>query len=551
MCVCRDDTWNTFTDLLLASADRRPVDPPPIVELHIFEGENAEKEITFQSNANYFLFASLEPCRQIAQGRVATESNQSLALTGTPVAGMVYLDRPTSAGYFVFPDLSVRNEGVFRIAFGLFEDLKDDQDSEPSTDSDAESEHVTHRCEVQSAPFVVWSAKKFPGLGTSTHLSRVVAEQGCRVRIQRDVRLRKREKKDEYDDVAPDSYGYQRKDVTPSQSRGSYEPRSSIGDAFSMTNVATDTGLSSMTSDTGMPLGGRNSMILSNRLCPPTTDEGRSHPRNLQNSNTSLAYTTMPESQHQHHAFGVADAGFPQQTYRPKTQLPGQTLPLSALPQQPRALSSYYTNNDATTYRPNMYPQSQPWPDFRNRYGSSSLLECKLEPDPDIFGDRRRTIESGNLNSADPNDRRPLPPPLANQPPVLPNLPRLDTSFAAPRTSQSDISATNRMSLPSLLPLPTDRYNATNSILPLPMQTTAGPSTPSCHAFQLPVGKRTFQSSFDSQHLQTMLHHGARPDTDTMRDNVDSDDDFRPHLRYRRADGRETVRTIAPSFDCL
>jgi hypothetical protein len=43
-----------------SSADRRPVDPPPIVELRVFEGEGAnQQEITVAYNANFFLFGTL------------------------------------------------------------------------------------------------------------------------------------------------------------------------------------------------------------------------------------------------------------------------------------------------------------------------------------------------------------------------------------------------------------------------------------------------------------------------------------------------------------
>ncbi len=55
----------------LASADRRPVDPPPVVELRIFEGGptiEQSKDITFLYNANFFLFATLEHARVIAHG---------------------------------------------------------------------------------------------------------------------------------------------------------------------------------------------------------------------------------------------------------------------------------------------------------------------------------------------------------------------------------------------------------------------------------------------------------------------------------------------------
>lgn len=191
----------------IASADRRPVDPPPVVELRILEGD-AKTDITFSYNANFFLYTTLENARPIAQGRVPTGTTSFPVLTGMPVAGMAYLDRPGPAGYFIFPDLSVRHEGKYRLSFNLFEELKDpkDADAEPAPGSPkiadvrpinplAPQSHVCFRLEVKSIPFNVYSAKKFPGLAESTALSRIVAEQGCRVRIRRDVRMRRRDTK--------------------------------------------------------------------------------------------------------------------------------------------------------------------------------------------------------------------------------------------------------------------------------------------------------------------------------------------------------------------
>ncbi|GAM83416.1 hypothetical protein ANO11243_014040 [Dothideomycetidae sp. 11243] len=182
-----------------SSADRRPVDPPPIVELKIFEGENADTDITFTMNANYFLFVTLEQARPIAQGRVPQDHSRTPVLTGTPVSGLVYLDRPHPAGYFLFPDLSVRHEGKYRLSFNLYEELKEEKDQDKVVAKDDKptgigAAHVTHRLAVKSRPFIVYSAKKFPGLNQSTELSRTVAEQGCRVRIRRDARVRKRGK---------------------------------------------------------------------------------------------------------------------------------------------------------------------------------------------------------------------------------------------------------------------------------------------------------------------------------------------------------------------
>ncbi|KAK3069076.1 velum formation- protein [Teratosphaeriaceae sp. CCFEE 6253] len=125
---------------------------------------------------------------------------------------MVYLDRPDPAGYFIFPDLSVRHEGRYRLGFSLYEELKDLKDDDSANGAgraaSPEDSCVTHGLEVKSEPFHVFSAKKFPGLTESTSLSRIVADQGCRVRIRRDVRMRRRDTKaggKEWDDYESDT----------------------------------------------------------------------------------------------------------------------------------------------------------------------------------------------------------------------------------------------------------------------------------------------------------------------------------------------------------
>ncbi|KAH6608095.1 hypothetical protein Trco_004408 [Trichoderma cornu-damae] len=200
-----------------ANSDRRPVDPPPVVELRIIEGPSVEdgKDITFDYNANFFLYASLEQARTIAHGRVQNgATNNPPILTGVPASGMAYLDRPTEAGYFIFPDLSVRHEGYFRLSFSLYETTKEakDFDLEPA-ESDLPP-GVDWRMEIKTQPFNVFSAKKFPGLMESTSLSKTVADQGCRVRIRRDVRMRKRDGKGSGYDRREDEYP-RRRTVTP------------------------------------------------------------------------------------------------------------------------------------------------------------------------------------------------------------------------------------------------------------------------------------------------------------------------------------------------
>ncbi|ROW04177.1 hypothetical protein VSDG_01032 [Cytospora chrysosperma] len=189
-----------------SSADRRPVDPPPVVQMKIFEGPTREtaKDITFAYNADFFLYANLHHARDMATGRAAAPSTPPV-LTGSPVSSMILLDRPTEAGYFIFSDLSVRHEGRYFLTFSLLEEPKEERDmdaDEPMSGTDeitgpdmcSARRHYSFRTTVQTDDFDVYSAKKFPGLQESTQLSRTVAEQGCRVRIRRDVRMRRREK---------------------------------------------------------------------------------------------------------------------------------------------------------------------------------------------------------------------------------------------------------------------------------------------------------------------------------------------------------------------
>ncbi|KAI1362513.1 velvet factor-domain-containing protein [Xylaria arbuscula] len=212
-----------------SSADRRPVDPPPVVILRVLEGENFEgaRDITFDYNVDFFCYASLEHARPMAHGRVQTPAATSPpVLTGFPVSGCCYLDRPDPAGYFLFPDLSVRHEGRYRLVFSLYELIKNDGDldrdaPEPEAGSHQLPTDACHRMDLRSADFTVFSAKKFPGLTESTTLSRTVAEQGCRVRIRRDVRMRRRDTNtkpsggEEYNNNAEEEYAKRRGTQTP------------------------------------------------------------------------------------------------------------------------------------------------------------------------------------------------------------------------------------------------------------------------------------------------------------------------------------------------
>lgn len=225
------------------------------MELRIYEGQTfeqaQEKDITFLYNANFFLFATLEHARVIAHARgTAAPANTPPVLTGMPVSGMAYLDRPQEAGYFLFPDLSVRHEGRYRLTFNLYEETKEDKDKDPKADDDSQQAvsglspaaggSFDFRMEVKSQEFIVYSAKKFPGLAESTQLSRVVAEQGCRVRIRRDVRMRRRDGKGAGDyDHGEDEYARRRRTATP-DTRADYNRARSMSGSVERTPYSAD-----------------------------------------------------------------------------------------------------------------------------------------------------------------------------------------------------------------------------------------------------------------------------------------------------------------------
>ncbi|KAF8880753.1 velvet factor-domain-containing protein [Infundibulicybe gibba] len=208
-------------------ADRRPIDPPPIVQLRVIDpsthhttasgrrrrGSNASAPSTpppmsptlpgssgrhdssrdsrdgrdvggatqsFLQNPYYFMFASLAKPDDDAELHWLKDG-RTRCTTGSVVSSLYHLKDPQhnneDAGFFVFPDLSVRTEGSYRLKLSLFEVV---------------GSNVRHCKSIYSAPFYVYTAKKFPGMEESTPLSCSLADQGIKIRIRKDIRVRKR-----------------------------------------------------------------------------------------------------------------------------------------------------------------------------------------------------------------------------------------------------------------------------------------------------------------------------------------------------------------------
>ncbi|CAL1698520.1 unnamed protein product [Somion occarium] len=181
-------------------ADRRPIDPPPIVQLRVIDHAARDRDRerggssrdpsspvtppfssnSFLQNPYYFMFASLaKPDEDVELHWL--KDGKTRCTTGSVVSSLYHLkdteNHNEDAGFFVFPDLSVRTEGSYRLKLSLYEVVGNE---------------VFHCKSVFSAPFYVYTAKKFPGMEESTPLSCSLADQGIKIRIRKDIRVRKR-----------------------------------------------------------------------------------------------------------------------------------------------------------------------------------------------------------------------------------------------------------------------------------------------------------------------------------------------------------------------
>ncbi|KAF2752411.1 hypothetical protein EJ05DRAFT_446713 [Pseudovirgaria hyperparasitica] len=98
-----------------AFEQRRPIDPPPIIELHIFDNY-AQEETQVQVFGTFFLVATIESVSPYE--KPAQSSNDELMI-GISVSHMQCPSLGKSA-FFVFPDLSVRRSGSYRLTFTLY-----------------------------------------------------------------------------------------------------------------------------------------------------------------------------------------------------------------------------------------------------------------------------------------------------------------------------------------------------------------------------------------------------------------------------------------------
>ncbi|TIA88746.1 hypothetical protein E3P99_02426 [Wallemia hederae] len=154
--------------------EKRPVDPPAIVELEVYDRFGRVDEDSLRSPF-WVLHVVL------ADGETLSKP-QSQILQGSLTSSAHYCrrrnDDDKSYGcFFYFSDLTLTTEGVYRLKFLLTTVC------EPSAPAPVLNSVITN-------PFTVFTAKKFPGMAPSSDLAKSLAAQGVKIPIRNEERKR-------------------------------------------------------------------------------------------------------------------------------------------------------------------------------------------------------------------------------------------------------------------------------------------------------------------------------------------------------------------------
>ncbi|OBZ88308.1 hypothetical protein A0J61_03648 [Choanephora cucurbitarum] len=144
--------------------DRRPIDPAPIVRLRL-EDEIKDLQPFYVIQVSLW---STDHKRQL--DLVETRNQYMRALIGSVVASpslLKGLGTNKEDYYFAFPDLSVRISGEYCLQFNLI--------------------HLARNKVIKSIysnPFVVYTAKSYPGMKESSPLAKHLAKQGLKLTLR-------------------------------------------------------------------------------------------------------------------------------------------------------------------------------------------------------------------------------------------------------------------------------------------------------------------------------------------------------------------------------
>ena len=169
--------------------DRRVIDPPPILELKITDRETGRPESDPDSYlALHCTLLNHDGTDDETEAPPTQEGmNSTRRLMGTLVASPYPAkDENGVAGtFFVFPDLSCRSTGKYRLRFKLLR-----------IDFRMMTPGATHGsvASITSDIFSVYTAKDFPGMRASSALLKSLRRQGLNVGVKRGSEARKKGK---------------------------------------------------------------------------------------------------------------------------------------------------------------------------------------------------------------------------------------------------------------------------------------------------------------------------------------------------------------------
>ena len=181
--------------------DRRVIDPPPIVQLSLKDFDPRShsdiQELRWPFNIMHCALLSVsshstvqDETSDVTMVQDPNQSNrQSRRLMGTLVSSpfvgtdpdvpMSKKDNARLGCFFVFPDLSCRQNGLYRLRFTLMKVTM------PNMAAPSQGGQGSIAGSVDSDVFEVFSAKDFPGMRASTALTKDLKRQGATVSVKK------------------------------------------------------------------------------------------------------------------------------------------------------------------------------------------------------------------------------------------------------------------------------------------------------------------------------------------------------------------------------
>ncbi|KAJ8651942.1 hypothetical protein O0I10_012462 [Lichtheimia ornata] len=148
---------------------RHSIDPAPILQLEWLNCSSSQTKQCLQSPF-YFVAVNIVSANDTTQ--LLPIDQYLVGTTASSLYRLRDLD-DADAGFFIFTDLAVKQEGEYRLHFSLFEIAGD---------------NVQNRQSMLSDTFTAYEPKRFPGPLEPTTLSRCLYNQGIKMRIRKEYR---------------------------------------------------------------------------------------------------------------------------------------------------------------------------------------------------------------------------------------------------------------------------------------------------------------------------------------------------------------------------